>query len=71
MWAVVFENQQSGKKQYREYPVIANLETRVGLYKMLQSRKFLDEYMAISIQQYDPLQQKLALGKLFGELIYS
>jgi len=74
--AVTFRNVQTGKKNYREYPKTGSLRTRKGLCKMLQNRdwKVLKQgegWIADKIEEYDPINAKLALADKLGKLIYN
>ncbi len=48
-WHIKFENQQTGAKEYRSYPKMAQWSTRKQLAEWLHKRTFLLDYMPIKI----------------------
>ena len=75
-WAVFFWNAQTGKKDYREYPQMANLAKREGLCEMLNNHEWYlskrkDGWIVDKIEEYDPIKAKLELANELGKLIYN
>ncbi len=69
-WIIEFEHPVTGKKEYREYPIMAQWSNRKQMCIFLRNRKFLKEHLTTKIQQYDEREYN-GFGDLFGELIFN
>ena len=72
-FGVQFLNMQTGQKEYREYPKMAQFKNRESLCDFLNNRNFLkgdDGWIVDIIKDFDPIKEKMKLAEQIGKLVY-
>lgn len=69
-WCVEFVNFKTNKKEYREYPQMAQWSNQVGIDNELNNRTYLLDYDITKVVLLDLIKEKQGLASEIGKLIY-